>query len=115
MANTFKVKTNASMPGSAGTPDTLYTCSGATAIILGLVLCNVHTSQVTVTVQLVSDTNDTETNETVKLLSSVPIPVGSSLEVLSGNKVVMQDSDIIKIDCSVASKIDATLSIMEIT
>ena len=26
MANTFKVKTNANMPGTAGTPLTLYTC-----------------------------------------------------------------------------------------
>ena len=119
MANTFKVKTNAAMPASAGTPLTLYTCPGTdtntNAIVLGLVLCNVHTSQVTVDVQLVSNTSDTETNETVKLLSDVPIPVGSSLEVLSGNKVVMQGTDVMKIDCSVAAKIDATLSIMEIT
>ncbi len=107
------------MPASSGTPLTLYTCPGTDtntkAIVLGLVLCNVHTSQVTVDVQLVSNTSDTETNETVKLLSDVPIPVGSSLEVLSGNKVVMQGTDVMKIDCSVAAKIDATLSIMEIT
>jgi hypothetical protein len=66
-------------------------------------------------VQLVSDTSDTETNETVKLLENVPIPVGSSLEVLSGGKVVLQDSDVLKIDADTAAKIDATLSIMEIT
>ena len=116
MANTFKVKTNAAMPSSSGTPHTLYTCpSSTTAIILGLVLCNVHTSQVTADVQLVSDTSDTETNETVKLITDIPIPVGSSLELLSGNKVVLQATDVLKIDCSVAAKIDATLSIMEIT
>jgi hypothetical protein len=116
MANTFKVKTNAAMPSSSGTPLTLYTCpSSTTAIILGLVLCNVHTSQVTADVQLVSDTSDTETNETVKLITDIPIPVGSSLELLSGNKVVLQATDVLKIDCSVAAKIDATLSIMEIT
>ena len=41
MANTFKVKTNANMPASAGTPLTLYTCPGSTTtIVLGLLLCN---------------------------------------------------------------------------
>ena len=116
MANTFKLKTNAAMPSSAGSPLTLYTVpSSTTSVILGLVLCNVHTSQVTVDVQLVSDTNDTETNETVKLLDNAPIPAGSSLEILSGNKVVIKSTDELKIDCSVSAKIDATLSIMEIT
>ena len=44
MANTFKVKSNAAMPSSSGTPDTIYTCgaSGGT-VVLGLVLANVHT------------------------------------------------------------------------
>ena len=116
MANTFKLKTNAAMPASAGTPLTLYTCpSSTTTVILGLILCNVGTAQHTVDVQLVSDTSDTETNETVKLLEIVPIPVGSSLEVLSGGKVVLQTTDVLKIDADTAAKIDATLSIMEIT
>ena len=99
MANTFKVKTNDAMPSSAGTPLTLYTVpSSTTTIVLGLILCNVDTSQRTVDVQLVSDTSDTETNATVKLLENVPIPAGSSLEVLSGGKVVLQTTDVIKID-----------------
>ena len=116
MANTFKVKTNDAMPSSAGTPLTLYTVpSSTTSVILGLMLCNVHTSQVTAGVQLVSDTSDTETNQTVLLVKDIPIPVGSTVELLSGNKVVMQTTDVLKIDCSVAAKVDATLSIMEIT
>ena len=98
------------MPARAGTPLTLYTApSGTTSIVLGLILCNVHTSQVTADVQLVSDTSDTETNETVLLVKDIPIPVGSSVELLSGNKVVLQTTDVLKIDCSVAAKIDATL------
>ena len=116
MANTFKVKTNGAMPASAGTPLTLYTVpSSTTTIVIGLMLCNIHTTSVTVDVQLVSDTSDTETNETVKLLDNAPIPAGASLEVLSGGKVVLQATDVLKIDCNVAAKIDATLSIMEIT
>ena len=116
MANNFKVKTNATMPSSSGTPLTLYTCPSSTqTIVIGLTLCNVHTVAVTADVQLVSDTSDTETNETVLLIKDVSIPAGSSLELLTGGKVVLQTTDILKIDCSVSAKIDATLSILEIT
>jgi hypothetical protein len=116
MANTFKVKTNGAMPASAGTPLTLYTVpSSTTTVVIGLTLCNIHTTAVTADVQLVSDTSDTETNETVLLIKDVQIPAGSSLEVLSGGKYVMQTTDVMKIDCSVSAKIDATLSILEIT
>ena len=116
MANTFKLKTNAAMPASSGTPLTLYTGkSSTTTVLIGLMLCNVHTSQVTVDIVLESNTSDTESNETVKLADNVPIPAGSSLELLAGNKVIMQATDVLKIDCSVTAKIDATLSIMEIT
>ena len=116
MANTFKVKTNANMPASAGTPLTLYTCPGSTTtIVLGLLLCNNDTSQRTVDVKIESDTSDTETNETVFVTKDTPIPATSSLELLAGNKVVLQATDVLKIDSDVAGKIDATLSIMEIT
>jgi hypothetical protein len=114
MANTFKVKTNANMPGTAGTPLTLYTCPGSTTtIVLGLLLCN--TSQRTVDVKIESDTSDTETNETVFITKDTPIPSTSSLEIMAGNKIVLQATDVVKIDSDVAGKIDATLSIMEIT
>ena len=116
MANTFKLKSNANMPASAGTPLTLYTCPGSTTtIVLGLLLCNNDTSQRTVDVKIESDTNDTETNETVFITKDTPIPATSSLELLSGNKIVLQTTDVLKIDSDVAGKIDATLSIMEIT
>jgi|TARA_B100001094_G_scaffold245804_1_gene242330 hypothetical protein len=116
MANTFKVKTNGAMPTSSGTPLTLYTVpSSTTTVVIGLTLCNIHTTSVTASVQLVSDTSDTETNETVLLIKDVTIPAGSSLELLTGGKVVLQTTDILKIDCSVTAKIDATLSILEIT
>ena len=116
MANTFKVKTHANMSNSAGTPETLYTCPGSTTtIVLGLLLCNNDTSQRTVDVKIESDTNDTETNETVFVTKDTPIPSTSSLEIMSGNKIVLQATDVVKIDSDVAGKIDATLSIMEIT
>ena len=116
MANTFKVKTNGAMPASAGTPLTLYTVpNSTTTVVIGLMLCNIHTASVTADVQLVSDTSDTETNETVLLIKDVTIPANTTLEVLTGGKIVIQATDILKIDCSVTAKIEATLSILEIT
>ena len=119
MANTFRVVSHDVMPASSGTPEDLYTCPGSTTtIILGMVLANVHTSQVTVSVKLVSDTSGggrTATNTTTFLLKDAPLPIGSSLEILSGNKVVLEAGDKIQIDCSVADKTSVTMSIMEIT
>ena len=119
MANIFKVVSHDVMPATSGSPEDLYTCPGSTTtIILGMVLANVHTSQVTVSVKLVSDTSGggrTATNTDTFLLKDAPLPVGSSLEILSGNKVVLEATDKIQIDCSVADKASVTMSIMEIT
>ena len=125
MANTFKVVTFAAEPASAGSPYTVYTTPGSTTtIILGLVLSNIHTSQITTEVELVSTTsgggrgnNGTggAVNATSFIVKDAPIPVGSSLELLAGNKVVLEATDAIRIDCSVADKLSGTLSIMEIT
>tara|TARA_R100000231_G_scaffold125238_1_gene95569 strand:- start:259 stop:594 length:336 start_codon:yes stop_codon:yes gene_type:complete len=111
MANTFKVKTDTGAPTQAGTPVDLYTVPGSTTtVVLGLILCNLDTSQRTASVKL-----DPASGDTVFLLKNVPIPTGSSLEVLSGGKIALETGDKIQIDCDVATKIDATLSIMEIT
>jgi hypothetical protein len=121
MANTFKTVTFAAEPASAGTPYVMYTAaSSTTTVVLGLILTNLHTSAVTVDVQLVSDTANRNgannvANGTSLLVKGVNIPQGSSLELLSGGKVVIETTDIIKVDCSVADKISGTLSIMEIT
>tara|TARA_R110002049_G_scaffold68591_1_gene177841 strand:+ start:404 stop:769 length:366 start_codon:yes stop_codon:yes gene_type:complete len=121
MANTFKVVNFAAEPAGAGTPYVVYTAgSGVTTIVLGLVLSNIHTAQVTATVRLVSDTaNRAVTNNTANgtsiIVQNAPIPVGSALELMAGNKVVVETTDQITIDCSVADKLSGTLSIMEIT
>jgi hypothetical protein len=97
----------------------MYTVpSSTTTIVLGLVLANIHSSAVTAEVELVSDTSGGgrgATNGTSFIVKDVSIPAGSSLELLSGGKVVLETTDVLKIDCSVADKLSGTLSIMEIT
>ena len=54
MANTFKVVTFAAEPASAGTAYKMYTVAGSTTtVVLGLILTNIHTTAVTVEVELV--------------------------------------------------------------
>tara|TARA_B110000977_G_scaffold7599_1_gene10435 strand:- start:191 stop:556 length:366 start_codon:yes stop_codon:yes gene_type:complete len=121
MANTFKTVTFAAEPASAGTPYVMYTVAASTTtVVLGLILTNIHTSAVTVEVELNSDTaNRAGANNVANgisfLVKDVTIPAGSSLELLSGGKVVLEATDALRVDCSVADKVSGTLSIMEIT
>ena len=115
MANTFKLVTKAGVTSA----DVIYTVAGSTTtVVLGIMLGNTTTSQTTATVTLSSDTSNraganNEANQDVELVTNAPIPAGSSLELLSGNKVVMETTDVLKLTASGAT--DIALSIMEIT
>ncbi len=119
MANTFKAITFAAEPASAGTPYVMYTAAGSTTtVVLGIMVGNTTTSQITATVSLGSDTSNRagandEANQTVELVTNAPVPVGGTLELLSGNKVVMETTDTLSLTASGAA--DIALSIMEIT
>ena len=118
MANTFKVITHAGMGNNAGTPETLYTVpSSTTTVVIGLTLCNVTTSSVLIDVHLESDTTNSgqAQNANIHLAKDVPIAVGSSLELLTGGKYVLQTTDILKIDSNTNGAVDVSLNIMEIT
>ena len=110
MANTFKLKTKAGVTTLA----TVYTVpSSTTAIVLGCMLGNTTANSINCTVTVSSDTSDTETNADVELITSAPIPGNSSLEIMSGNKIVLQTTDYLRVFGSGA--VDVCLSIMEIT
>jgi len=115
MANTFKVVTKAGVTSV----DTIYTvASSTTTAVLGVMVGNTTTGQITATVTLSSNTSNRagandEANQDVELVTNAPIPVGGTLELLAGNKVVMEATDLLKLTASGAA--DITLSIMEIT
>tara|TARA_R100001440_G_scaffold3795_1_gene8938 strand:- start:62 stop:409 length:348 start_codon:yes stop_codon:yes gene_type:complete len=115
MANTFKLVSKAGVT----TADVIYTVAGSTTtVLLGIMLGNTTTSQVTATVTIESDTSNrsganNEANQNVELVTNAPIPSGSSLELLAGNKVVMETTDVLKLTASGAT--DIAVSIMEIT
>ena len=115
MANTFKVVTKANVTSA----DVIYTVAGSTTtVVLGLMLGNTTSGATTATVSLGSDTsnragNNDEANQTVELITSVSIPGNSSLELLSGNKIVMETTDALSVTAGAST--DVILSIMEIT
>ena len=115
MANTFKLITKANVTSA----DVIYTVAGSTTtVLLGIMLGNTTSSAITATVSLASDTanragNNNEANQTVELITSTSIPGNSSLEILSGNKVVMETTDELSVTGSGST--DVVLSIMEIT
>jgi hypothetical protein len=121
MANTFKVLTIADVAIDSGAYSTLYTVAGSTtAVVLGMNICNKIAAERDVTVKLSSDTANrtganNAANEAVTLLNEVAIPADSSLEVFAGQKIVLETTDVITIGASVASSLDVTLSVMEIT
>jgi len=121
MANTFKQINFSAEPNSSGTPYVMYTvASSTTAVIIGLLLTNIHTTSVTTEVELVSTTANrgganNVANGTSFLVKDVSIPNGSTLELLTGGKVVLEAGDVLRIDCSVADKLSGSLSVLEIT
>ena len=110
MANTFKNASLVSVNHAALA--TLYTCpASTTAIILGLALTNKTDNSITATVQM----TDTSASTTPLLLNEVTIPANTTLEVFAGQKYVLETGDILKVQSSAATSLDAVLGLMQIT
>ena len=84
--------------------------SATTTVVIGITLANVSGSGVIVGVGITRPSSDD-----VKVLKNVPIPQGSSLEFMAGNKVVLETADTLTVDSDSNNSVDATLTIMEIT
>ena len=120
MANDFKRFTVASVNTSSGaSASAVYTVpagagsSALESIVIGITLANKTSSGVTASVFLdnFSGSND------VNIVKDATIPAGSSLEVMSGNKLVLQgdgtNNDILKMTSSTASAADGIVSVLE--
>ena len=120
MANDFKRFTvpsvNTSSGASASAVYTVPAGGGATAlesIIIGITLANKTASGVTASVFLdnLYGSND------VFIVKDATIPAGSSLEVMAGNKIVVQNNgttgDVIRVSSGTGTAVDATVSVLE--
>jgi|SRR5210317_304156 hypothetical protein len=119
MANDFKrFQVTDATTSTGASADALYSCpagAGSTAlesIVIGITLANTTNTGVTASIFLDGyDGTDTY------IVKDATIPAGSSLEVMAGNKIVLQNNgtagDVVRVSCGTATSLDATLSVLE--
>ena len=121
MANDFKrfVKKDIGT-GEGASGSTVYSVpagSGSSAlesIVIGITIANKSTAGITcdVFIDALGGASDD-----VYIVKDASIPAGSSLEVMSGNKLVLQHSgsagDVLKMTSSTASAADGVVSVLE--
>ena len=108
MAKTFKLKTKANV-GTA-TSDVYVVPSATTTVVIGVTLANTSGQGINVGVGINRGSSDD-----ISVLKNVPIPQGSSLEFMQGNKVVLETTDTLVAESDVNNSLDVALTIMEIT
>ena len=111
MANNFKNAFATSASTNSSSPTTVYTANNGTAvnsILIELDVANTGSSGITVSVVLY-DNSGTASYHIVK---NAPIPSGGTLKVVSGQKVVLNGDDQVRVYAS-ANTVDVIASILE--
>tara|TARA_R110002020_G_C15965896_1_gene747023 strand:+ start:50 stop:418 length:369 start_codon:yes stop_codon:yes gene_type:complete len=93
-------------------------------VVIGLLVCNRHSADITVTVDIDVETGVTvgsAANTDINLVKDVIVPTGSSLDLIDGNKIVLVNTsgtdgngDLLRITSSHADT-DVLVSILENT
>jgi len=120
MANDFKRFAKPSVGTSTGaSADAVYTVpagagsSALESIIIGITLANKTSTGVTASVFL---DNEDGSND-VFIVKDATVPAGSSLEIMAGNKLVVQNdgsnADVVRISCGTGSALDAIVTVLE--
>lgn len=113
MANTFKVDTKSNLltdAVSSATTNITSVGSTATVILLSVLVSNTGSSSANVDIYLVTNTGDD-----VYLVRNAPVPAGSSLELISGSKVILESLDVLRARSSAATTLDISVSYLEQT
>ena len=111
MANNFKNAFATSVSTNSGSPTTVYTANNGSAvnsILIELDVANTGSSAVQITVQIY-DSSGTASYHIVK---NAPLPAGGALKVVSGQKVVLNGDDQVRVYAT-ASTVDVVCSILE--
>lgn len=113
MANTFKIDTKSSLVTDAvsnTTTNVLTAGASATVILLSVLVSNKTGSSANVDIYLVTNTGDD-----VYLIRNAPVPAGSSLEIISGSKIIMESSDVLRARSDTSTALDISVSYLEQT
>ena len=120
MANDFKrfavTNVNTSTGASASAVYSVPAGAGSSAlesIVIGITISNTSSAGITASVFL---DNNAGSND-VHIVKNATIPAGSSLEVMAGNKLVLQNTgsaaDVLRISAGTASACDDVVSVLE--
>ena len=90
MANTFKLKTKASV--GVNTTGVYVVPGSTTTVVIGITASNVSGNNINVGIGITRAASDD-----IHLMKNVPIPQGSSFEFMSGNKIVLETLSLIHI------------------
>jgi|TARA_R110000765_G_C18496602_1_gene554818 hypothetical protein len=127
MATEFKRVVFANVPAGTITASgqSIYTTpANCDTVIIGCLLTNTSGASITADVLIATQASTSGAvgslgNDDVYLIKGAQVPVGSSLEIISGKVVVANTGsgtgDAIQVRCSIASSMDATISILENT
>jgi hypothetical protein len=111
MANNFKNSFATSVSTSSGSPTTVYTANNGSAvnsILIELDVSNTGSSAVQVTVMIYDSSATTEYH----IVKNAPVPSGGALKVVSGQKVVLNGDDEVRVYATAAT-VDVICSILE--
>lgn len=114
MANTFTKSTKSSLVTadvtSSATTNVVTAGGTATLIILSILVSNKTGSSANGNIYLLPSSGDA-----AFLIKNAPIPAGSSLEMISGSKVIMTANDVLRASSDTASALDITISYLQQT
>jgi hypothetical protein len=108
MPNNFKLKTKSNV-GTA-TTNVYVVPSTTTTTIIGISLANVSGSGINVGIGITRTTDDD-----VKLLKNAPVPQGSTLEFMQGNKIVLEENDTLTVESDINNSLDVSVTLLEMT
>jgi hypothetical protein len=112
MANTLLLKTydGGTNYATANSDASVYTVPSAkTTIIIGFMISNITTNTIVVGVKI----TDNDASQTVNFMKNISIPSGSSLEIMGGNKMILNTADVLKVTSDTVNSFDVTISIVE--
>ena len=120
MANDFKrfavTNVNTSSGASASSVYSVPAGAGSSAleaIVIGITIANTSSAGITASVFLDNNAGSSD----VYIVKNASIPAGASLEVMSGNKLVLQNTgsaaDVLRVSASASNSADALVSVLE--
>lgn len=109
MANNFNLATFDGSAQSQNTFANVYTVPSATSsMVLGLACANILQDTIFVDIKILNNDGDD-----VYYIKDAPVPPGSTLEVMGGNKIALNAADRIQVRSNTANSFNVIVTVLE--